>query len=1137
MRSVIRGLQTSAKEGRTEAEVMKQSLSRARSVGLGIGLAVVLWACAGAALAQVESGTIAGVVRDASGAVVPGAHVVITSVATKTARSADTTESGDFTVPFLAAGRYDLVASKTGFQTFAQKDIPLDVAQTLRLDLELKTGSVQQTVEVTTQAPVLQTGDATLGQVIDNQQVQDLPLNGRTFLSLAGLTAGTANHEPGARELPNQGGFSANGGRTYDNNIMLDGVDNNNLSPDLRNGTDFIVRTPTDAIQEFKVETNGYGPEFGRGGGAAVNVAMRSGTNQFHGNVWEFLRNNKLDSRNFFDYLSTNGAPPFHENQFGFTAGGPIVRDRTFLFGDYEATRIHDSETFSSTVPTLKERTGDFSEGFLNAITDPSTGKPYPSQMIPAPQISPVALKVAQVFPAPNLPSVSGLPNFVYNPVQTNSVNQFDIKVDHQLRQSTPIFGRFSYSKQDLFNPGTLPGIAVGATNGATTGNTTTTTVFGAALGITRVVSPTIVNDFRFGYARLNEFQIELLGNVNEAAALGIPGIPFVSGINGGIPNFGFSDVRQLGAGGCEPTIEITNVFTLRDVLNVVRGKHSMNMGFEARPSEFTILQPCGSRGAFNYSGQFTGSGFADMLIDMPVNAGLASFHNIDYMHNNYGAFWGDAWRLSDRLTLNLGARWEYHNPISEKFNAQASLGFGNNPLTYYVSGPTTALPASFPFPVKSRGSFLNDPQHTDWAPRLGFAYKLTSKTVLRGAYGIFWQAEEIGTYSNPSPGFNPPYYINAQFNALSTTQVNPLVSKLANGFPPSAITASFDPTLVGYVRLQSDLADAYVQSWNLTVQRELGPTTSLEIAYAGNKGTHLINGPSGNQPPPSTNASSFFPRPILDPVTGTPIQVPTFDILSNAYSNYHGLAATLRRRFSHGLMLNAAYTWSHALDLQSSSNLGSRNNNYFRDYNHQFWEYGNADFDTRHRISVFYEYELPFGRGRAWGNSASPLVNGIIGGWKTTGVWVFQTGNWFTPGIFFDPSNGFSQDPRPDAVCNPNQGAPHTTTSWFNTACFPAVFNVTATGVTSTPAQGTFGNAGRNTILGPRFFNNDLSVIKQWSLAESRRIEFRFEFFNAFNHPTFPEVDLLTAGVPGFGTVTAANAPRQIQAALKFYW
>jgi hypothetical protein len=548
-------------------------------------------------------------------------------------------------------------------------------------------------------------------------------------------------------------------------------------------------------------------------------------------------------------------------------------------------------------------------------------------------------------------------------------------------------------------------------------------------------------------------------------------------------------------------------------------------MGFEGRPSEFTILQPCGSRGQFNYTGQFTGSGFADMLIGIPYNAGLASFHNIDYKHDNYGAFWGDTWRFSDRLTLNLGLRWEYHTPIWERYNGQASLGLDNT--TYFVSKPVT-LPAGFPFTVKVKGKYLNDPQRSDWAPRLGFTYRITPKTVVRGAYGIFWQAEEIGTYSNPSPGFNPPFYINAQFYYL----LNPIVTTLGNGFPADAITSGFFPTAVSYTQLQANLADAYIQSWNLTVQRELGPSTSLEIAYAANKGTHLINGPSGNQAPPSPNPDLSMAQPRR-PIPQ--LLVPTFAILSNAYSNYNGLGVTLRRRFSHGLSLNAAYTWSHALDLQSSSNLGSANNNYFRDYNHQFWEYGNADFDTRHRFTAYYEYQLPFGRGRAWGSNASGLVNGIIGGWNTLGIWTAQSGNWFTPGIFFDPSNSFSQDARPDMTCNPNQRAPHSTTEWFNTSCFSAVLP-TAT-ANSTPAQGTFGNAGRNVILGPRFFTNDLSLMKNWALAESRRIEFRAEFFNAFNHPTFPQIDLLTAGVPGFGGIQNANPPRQIQFALKLYW
>ena len=1092
---------------------MNMSTLRIRLIRTGLYAAVSLLLFAGAAHAQVESGTIAGLVSDSSGAVIPGAHVVVTSMATQTQRSTDTNDSGGFSVPFLTPGEYNLEASKNGFQTFLQRGLALNVAQTLRIDITLQTGSIKEQVVVTGEAPVLQTSDATLGQVIGSQEVQNLPLNGRNFLDLASLSAGTAHHEPGARN-GDAGGFSSNGGRTYDNNIMLDGVDNNNLSPDLRNGTDYMVKTPPDAIAEFKVETNGYGPEFGRGGGAAVNVAIKSGTNQFHGDVWEFLRNNKLDARNFFDYAS-GGAPPLRRNQFGGTAGGPIVRDHTFFFADYEGNRRREAQTFLSTVPTAAEKTGDFSDGFLGTIIDPTTGQPYVNQQITPGQIDPVALKVAALIADPNIP---GTNQFAYNPIRMIDTDQFDVRVDHQLNKFTPIFARLSYSNENQNNPGTLPGLAVGATNGATTGNTTKITTLGLALGVTHVFSPTIVNDFRFGYGRLNLNQVALLTDVNVAQALGIPGIPFIPGINGGLPNFNFSDVRQLGAGGCEPTVEITNVFTYRDVLNVVRGKHSMNMGFEGRPSEFTILQPCGSRGEFSYAGVFTGSGFADFLIGMPVEANLASFHNIDYKRGNFGAFWGDTWRGTPKLTVNAGIRWEYHTPVYEKYNAQASLNLNSN---VYEMSKAATLPAGFLFPTSVVGKYLNNPQHNDWAPRLGVTYQLNPKTVLRGSYGLYWQAEEIGTYSNPSPGFNPPFYIDAVFYAVSATQVNPIVNVLGNGFPANAITSGFDPTSVFYTRLQKDLSDAYVQSWNLTVQRELGLNTSLELAYMGNKGTHLINGAVGNQATPSPDPTSDIQprRPI------PALNSETFDILSNAYSNYNGLGITLRHRQSHGLSFNFAYTWSHALDLASSSNLGSANNGFFRDYNHQFWEYGNADFDTRHRVTAYYAYELPFGRGRAYASNVSPALNAVIGGWITEGIWSFNSGNWFTPITSVDYSNSGGNSPRPDMICNPNSGAPHTTTTWFNTSCFV------------TPAEGSFGNAGRNVILGPRFFTNDLSLRKEWRVRESMRIEFRSEFFNAFNHPTFPQIDDLVQDDPAFGLIQTANKPRQIQFGVKFYW
>jgi hypothetical protein len=892
-------------------------------------------------------------------------------------------------------------------------------------------------------------------------------------------------------------------------------VDDNNLMPDLRNGTDFMIVPPPDAISEFKVETTGYGPEFGRGGGAAVNVAFKSGTNQFHGDAWEFLQNNAFDARNFFDY-NTVGVPPSRENQFGFAAGGPIVRDHTFFFGDYQGTRVGQSESFVSIVPTAAEKLGNFSDGFLGQITDPATGQPFPNQTIPVIQMDPVALKLAQLFPNPNL---AGTNEFVSNPLQTSNTDQFDIRLDHQFGEKTQAFGRVDYSKNSQYNPGPLPGLALGGTDGVTQDNTTDIPGLGTAVGVTHIFNPSVVNDLRLGYNRLVINQVELNSTVNAAQQFGIPGIPFISGVVGGLPQFQFSDISELGARGYLPTQETVNVFSARDVLNVIAGTHSMKMGFEGRPSEFTLLQPSSSRGHFHYSGQFTGSGFGDFLIGMPNEADLSNVTNADQLRDNYAAFWGDTWKATQRLTLNYGVRWEYHTPVHEKFGAQAALGLGSNP-TYYTSRPVT-LPSSFPFPVKDIGSYLSTPQHNDWAPRFGFAYRVGTKTVLRGAYGIFWQAEEVGTFSGP-PAFNPPFFIDATFNAVSTTQVNPIVNRLSNGFPADAITVGFDPTAVAYVAMQSNLQDGYVQSWNFTVQRELSPSTTLEAVYVGNKGTHLINDAPGNQATPSDNPNSPIqprePIPVLSTVTS--------DILSNAYSNYNALGITLRKRLSRGLSLNAAYTWSHTLDIASDSDLGSDNNGYFRNANDQFLEYGNADFDSRNRLALFYEYELPFGRGRAFAPTAGRWLNAAIGGWSTYGIWTLQSGNWFTPVLSYDASNSNSQSPRPDMICNPNQNAPHTTTAWFNTSCFAA------------PPDGSFGNAGRNVILGPSYFDADLSVMKDWNISESRRLEFRAEFFNAFNHPTFPAITGLTFfDTPSFGNILSANSPRQIQLALKFYW
>jgi hypothetical protein len=1108
---------------------------KAPSSGRFVFLAALLfasqWAFAGTAFAQVESGTVNGVVLDNSGAVISGARVTVTNKATSQTRKTVTNTSGEYSVPFLAPGTYDVEASKDGFATFVQRGLTLQVDQTLAINFTLKPGSLQETIEVTAEAPPLQTETATLGNVVNGQQVQTLPLNGRNFMDLASLTAGTTPAEPGSRNQA-EGGFSSNGNRSYDNNIMLDGVDNNSLSPDLRNGTDFMVSPPPDAIQEFNVETNGYGPEFGRGGGAAVNIAIKSGGNSFHGNVWEYLRNEKLDARNAFDTTDTK-TPPYKQNQFGFTVGGPIIKNHTFFFGDYQGTRIRSAETFVSPVPTMAERTGDFSDGFLGTPIDPATGNPVtPSD----PNIDQLALQLAQLYPTPNIQGIAGVQpaEFVYNPVQAINTDQFDVRVDHSFGQSMPAFVRVSHTRNHMNNPGQLPGLALGSP-GTLQGNTMQNNSTGVAIGLTRVFSPTITNDLRVGYARLEITQLPFFGTQNTDQQYGIPGIPFVSGYTGGLPVLTFSDVQQLGAEGCVPTVEITNVYTYRDVLSVTRSKHNMSMGFEGRPSEFTIFQPCDGRGHWNYGGGFTGSGFADFLLQLPDNADLATLHNIDYKRSNYGVFFGDNWHLTSRFTANLGLRWEYHSPVWERRNQQAVLGFDGN---YYLAGQAT-MPAGFIFPVKQSpwGKYLNSPHRKDFAPRLGFAYQLNPATVVRASYGIFWQAEEIGTYSNPSPGFNPPYYILAVFPSLPGPTVNATVNKLTTGFPANAITSGFDPTSVGYTRLQPNFADGYVQEWNLTVQRQLGSTSSVEVSYMGSKGTHLINGATGNQATPSPDKDApFQPRRPIPSLFSE-----TFDIFSNAYSNYNGLGITFRRNFSHGLSANVAYTWSHALDIASSSNLGSGNNGYYRSEANQNWEYGNADIDHRHRLTAYYTWQLPFGHGRAFASHASGLVDHIIGGWTHLGIWSWHTGNYFTPVIDNDYSNSGAPQARPDLTCNPNNNAPHTVTDWFNTSCF------------ALPQRGTYGNAGRNIILGPGYFNTNLSLMKDFHFTETRYLQFRAEFFNAFNHTNFTGISGLTAFTPPeapinqpqtgtldvsqMGSILSSFAPRQVQLALKFYF
>ncbi len=1182
--------------------------------GLGFVLAVLVVATAfpHIALGQKDSGGVEGVVRDSGGAVVPGAKVSVREIDRGTEIVVTTSSQGEYVANPLKIGRYNLTAEKEGFKKTTVGPIVVNIQEHPAVDITLHVGSISEVVSVTSEGPQLETETSDLGQVMDSQRVSTMPLNGRNFAQLALLGAGVAPSEPGSRVSASYG-FSSNGARSLQNNFLLDGIDNNANLGDVLNETAYVIQPSVDAIAEFKVQTNSYSAEFGRGNGAILNAVIKSGTNQLHGDVYEFLRNDKLDGRNAFDAF---GRQPYHQNQFGATLGGPIIKNRTFFFGDYEGLRVRQALPQPALIPTQAMIGGDFSSLLTNTVApqvDPNSGQPIPNttafdcsgnptfmgeifntkltqqsglnlnglcgvpingsgaptNMFPGGLIDPLAARLAAFFPTPNA-NISGN-NFLSDPKRIESRNNFDIRIDHRFNDKDNFFGRFSYENQPSMIPAPFNNVLDG---GGFFDGIEDNSYRSVALSETHLFSSNLVNEFRVGYNRINSHRFQLNYNKDISGQLGFPGVPFTP-INGGLPSITFSDgTASIGSSGFLPSVEKQNSYVFTENLTWIRGRHAMKYGTEIRLEQFTIFQPAASRGDMSFGTEFTdnpaspasgGSAFATFLLGIPDGGDISSLHNIDYRRQMYAGYAQDDWKATDRLTLNLGLRYEFFSTIKEHNNELATFDFSSLSLIV-PKGQNAQLPPTLAasLPVQRNGSRgLIPPDRNNFAPRVGLAYKISDKLVLRSGYGIFYGGQENGPFSNPSPGFNPPFYLAQTFQLTNCTASsanstpgqldcrNPMLQQLSQGYPATSLSDPNNPELYS---ISPNLRTPYNQQWHLGFQYQLPADTVLEVSYAGSRGLKLYGFYNGNQaaPTPDQTAPTAPRRPANKPAPGVPGPCdlvtdncdPVFDVAiatfrSNAVSNYNSLQARLEKRFTHGLQFEASYTFSHTLDDASSASLGSQAQGDFRFQNDPLLEYGNADFDVRHRFVLSSEYELPFGRDKLIGGNASGLLNQIIGNWQVAGIMTASTGNWFTPtDIVTNLSNsdggGFVFNAaRPNVVGNPN-GKPCLPGTLFNTCAFA-----------SNTVLGTFGDAGRNIIQGPGFQNWDISLFKTFPLNERERFEFRAEFFNAFNHlnpefanPNNIQENIATEnGSAGFGFAQAARDPRFIQFALKFYF
>jgi hypothetical protein len=1076
--------------------------------------------------AQAVSGTILGSVTDPSGAALAGVRITLTQTATGFTRTVTSDESGEYSAPSLPPGSYTITVEQAGFKKLSLSNLQLSVDQKARVDLKLEVGATTESVTIEGSAPLIQTESSDVSGLVSETQIKNLPLNGRNFVQLTRIIPGVLRGIPGAN-IDGAGSlawrasasFSANGQRTRDNNFMLDGVDNNETWLN-----SVVIFPSVDALEEFKVQTSTYSAEFGRSSGGVVNIQIKSGTNQFHGSGFEFLRNDKLDANDFFNNKNNRARPPFKQNQFGGAFGGPVFRDRTFFFMDYQGGRIRDSKTYLSSVPTLKMRNGDFSE--LNrVIYDPTTRQPFTGNAIPANRIDPAAKNIIdQLYPLPNVAgqtTATGqiINNFLFNPVLKRQDDQFDVKINHNLSEKNTFFGRYSFERTERFLPATLPHGDAGATFGAGTG-----LIRGQSFAFndTHTFNPQWLNEFRFGVSRIAFKVTSIDAGTNLAEKVGIPGVNIVDTATAMSQiTFTPGDIRNLGANSNQPLFTFLDTIQLFDNVTHTRGSHTLKMGFNYTRRRRNVLNVDNIVGNFNFQAPITsncggsttactinpntGFSFATFVLGYPTAINRQLMQGIfGERRPEYGAYVQDDWRVSSRLTLNLGLRYDLFVPYVEVYDRQSN--FDTSTGKFVVASDNAVING------QEYGRYLQVIPKTDFAPRLGFAYDVSGNgsTVVRGGYGIFWNNPLTGTSS--SKAINPPFLLS---QSITTTLLPG--RRLSEGLPaPPALDVNRAPAGATRSIFDPDFRDGYAQQWNLNVQRQFGRDYALDVSYVGSKGTHLVVKRDINVAPPTvgvTNQDVNRPFIKLAPAVRSLSRVE-----SSGDSNHHALLARFSKRFSQGFQVVNSYTFGKTIDIVSDTEGTVQNPYNFRR------DRAVSDFDVKHTFTSSWTYELPFGKGRAVGSGVNDVANKFIGGWQLSGIFLKRSGLPFTvnqqQGVL---STGTGN--RPNRVGSGKLDNP-TIDRWFDLSAFTP----------TTDNTGTYGNSGRNILRQPGQTNVDLSLVKETRFREKLNTQFKVEFFNAFNHPQFagPGNTIGTASAGVISSLLFNTPARQIQLALK---
>ena len=1089
-------------------------------------LFVFLFASA-VASSQFESGTVLGTVRDATGGVVANAKVTLENTRTAVTLQTKTDSNGNYEFVNVRLGNYRVRVMAPGFETSVTDPFDLTVNARQRVDLTLQVGQTSQNVTVIGAAELLETENSSRGQVINRAEIVNLPLNGRAYADLTLLVPGVAkspleNQSDSSRDAS----FNVNGERSELNNFLLDGVDNNAYGTSNQGFSNQVIQPNPDALAEFRVETNNYSAEYGRATGAVINATIRSGTNQLHGELWEFLRNTDLNATGFFKPV--NGTKPaFNQNQFGAAAGGPIMKNKMFVFADYEGFRRVFHPVQFATLPTPAMKQGNFGI----PVRNPITGVTYPNGIVPRSAIIPFAQTVLSELPDPNLPGISN--NFESAPADTIYSDKGDIRYDEYIGQKIAGFVRYSQDDTRIFSPPNIPGPAGGNSNG-------NVYIRNKQLvpGLTWTINPTSVLEVRVGLD-YTEGGKTPIGLGLPASQYNIPNLPTNPAFAGGLYSLNFSGgLSQLGRQSSNPQYQYPLVLDPKINYSKIAGRHSLKIGFEYQLIDTEVQDFHPKYGVDNYTGFFSNpagnaSGLnqfqqqvyslADFMFGARNHYELNNYAVAHLRQRMYFSYIQDDFKVTDRLTLNLGLRYEFATPQWERDNRLSNFNPITNSMIFAHNGS-----------LYDRALVHPDPHN--WAPRVGFAYQLMPKTVIRSAYGISYvQFNRLGG-ENLLP-YNGPFIVDATVDQNAPSSTFPVCTSVNDppntcfrptylGFPPNFATPAAFNTATTQVRyIPADNRTGYVQSWHFTVQRDLGHDILLDLAYVGNHGVGLMILSDYNE--------AFPNKPGQTLIVNARRPIPNFTTIEMAYdggfSSYNGFQAKLEKRYSSGLYFINSFTWSKAIDnapghLENYDGDNSRINRY----DHQS-ERGISSYDQTFNNTTSLVYDLPFGSTRRY-HISNKFVNFLAGGWSLNLINTFTAGLPINITYSTTPASSPSPllSPRPNLTGAPLYLSGADPTHYLNVAAFsvPAV---------SQP----FGNAGRNIARGPNFKELDFGVHKDFGFwSESSRLEFRAEAFNLLNTTNFNvNSGFNTTFAPGstsFGVFTTTLPARQVQMALK---